>query len=202
MPCWHVGPHGPGCDGWVDPPPFTPTAPIIVPFAFDPHGGCAQREGELTAKVKALELQNRELQNAVDRANAAMLKHQKHNGALEMALQDAHRDTDEARAMAGRVEANLNDRLKELEQTHRLIHEIKATMDRWLNDKMPTCCNELLSGLIDAVQDICKTEKRNDLLPIPPPLTVDTVVPDGKCWLCGRAATGKKGAEPRCEMHL
>lgn len=44
--------------------------------------------------------------------------------------------------------------------------------------------------------------KRNDLLPIPPPLTVDTVVPDGKCWLCGRAATGKKGAEPRCETHL
>lgn len=39
-------------------------------------------------------------------------------------------------------------------------------------------------------------------LPVPPPLTVDTVVPDGKCWLCGRAATGKKGAEPRCEMHL
>lgn len=39
-------------------------------------------------------------------------------------------------------------------------------------------------------------------LPVPPPLTVDTVVPDGKCWLCGRAATGKKGAEPRCDAHL
>lgn len=39
-------------------------------------------------------------------------------------------------------------------------------------------------------------------LPVPLPLTVDNVVPDGKCWLCGRAAAGKKGAEPRCELHL
>lgn len=48
------------------------------------------------ADLKVALLQNKDLQNALDRANAAMLKHQKHNGALEIAIQEAHRDTDAA----------------------------------------------------------------------------------------------------------
>jgi hypothetical protein len=40
--------------------------------------------------------QMEDLTDALARANAAMLKHQKHNGALEIAVQEAHRDTDTA----------------------------------------------------------------------------------------------------------
>jgi chromosome segregation ATPase len=57
-----------------------------------------------SAQIEKLELQNRELLSEVkrlagvaDRANKAMEKYQKHNGALEIAVQEAHRDLDAAK---------------------------------------------------------------------------------------------------------
>lgn len=85
MPCWHVGPHGPGCDGWMDPPLYAPTAPILVPVVLpagplpapektpeeyaallQSHYSLCCKIAELEDKLKQSNLQVRELERAAE----------------------------------------------------------------------------------------------------------------------------------------
>lgn len=120
----------------------------------------------LEAGMADANLQNRELQNAVDRANAAMLKHQKHNGALEIAIQEAHRDADALAAQVKTWQNRSND-------AERLNGDYKTLLEKllefgenagtWRGEKdwsswdMTHAEDKKLDGLWDEVRAILST---------------------------------------------
>lgn len=61
---------------------------------FEAVPGCALCYAHLQGRNEALRSEMKKLTGIADRANKAMEKHMKHNAALEIALQDVHKDKD------------------------------------------------------------------------------------------------------------
>lgn len=108
------------------------------------------------------------LQGIADRANAAMLKHQKHNGALEIAVQEAHRDADAAnrqiRAKDGYI-ADLEEQTRSLRgvvtEKSRLNSEAKEAIEAtltFLTFEQPNG-NGDIAGLINKLYRVANKRK-------------------------------------------
>lgn len=76
MPCCHVGPHGPGCDGWID--QQMPTLPALwVPDPLEPEVKILREEvamwKEAYEKMKAISDRQEELIKEYQKAMARAL---------------------------------------------------------------------------------------------------------------------------------